>query len=50
MAPPPAETAAKTPNARFRSGPSGNVVVMSASEVGDAIAPPTPWRARAAEQ
>ncbi len=48
MAPPPAETAAKTPNARLRSGPSGNVVVMSASEVGEAIAPPTPCRTRAA--
>lgn len=48
MAPPPADTAAKTPKARFLSGPSGNVVVMSAREVGDAIAPPTPCRARAA--
>lgn len=48
MAPPPAETAANTPKARFRSGPSGKVVVIRASEVGEAIAPPTPWRARAA--
>ncbi len=47
IAPPPAETAANTPNARFRSGPSGKVVVMSASDVGDAIAPPTPCSARA---
>ncbi len=48
MAPPPAETAAKTPKARLRSGPSGNVVVMSASEVGEAIAPPMPCSTRAA--
>ncbi|CAM5741851.1 hypothetical protein SHIRM173S_02169 [Streptomyces hirsutus] len=48
MAPPPAETAAKTPKARLRSGPSGKVVVISASEVGEAIAPPTPCSTRAA--
>ena len=42
IAPPPAETAANTPNARFRSGPSGNVVAIRASDVGEAIAPPTP--------
>ena len=48
MAPPPAETAAKTPNARLRSGPSRKVVLIRASEVGEAMAPPTPWRARAA--
>lgn len=48
IAPPPAETAAKTPNARLRSGPSVNVVVIRASAVGEAMAPPTPWKARAA--
>ena len=48
IAPPPAETPANTPNARLRSGPSWKVVVISASEVGEAIAPPTPCRARAA--
>jgi hypothetical protein len=46
-APEPA-TAANTPNARLRSGPSAKLVVMSARAVGAAIAPPTPCRARAA--
>lgn len=48
IAPPPAETAANTPNALLRFGPSRNVVLISARDVGDAMAPPTPWRARAA--
>ena len=48
IAEPPTDTAAKTPNARLRSGPSLNVVVTSASAVGEAIAPPTPWSTRAA--
>ncbi|MDF9808628.1 hypothetical protein M2436_007175 [Streptomyces sp. HB372] len=45
---PPAETAANTPNARLRSGPSRKVVVISDRAVGEAIAPPTPWSERAA--
>ncbi len=45
---PPAETAANTPKARLRSGPSRKVVVISDRAVGEAIAPPTPWRERAA--
>lgn len=48
MALPPAETAANTPNALLRSGPSRKVVVISASAVGDAMAPPTPCSERAA--
>ncbi|MDH6553054.1 hypothetical protein M2162_007151 [Streptomyces sp. SAI-041] len=48
IAPPPAETAAKTPKARLRSGPSRNVVLTRERAVGEAMAPPTPWRARAA--
>ncbi len=47
IAPPPAETAAKTPKARLRSGPSRKVVLIRARDVGEAMAPPTPWRARA---
>ena len=45
MAPPPAATAPKTPKARLRSGPSAKLVVIRASEVGEAMAPPTPCRA-----
>lgn len=45
---PPADTAANTPNARLRSGPSRKVVVMRDSAVGEAMAPPTPWSDRAA--
>jgi hypothetical protein len=48
MAAPDPDTAANTPNARLRSGPSLKLVVISASAVGEAIAPPTPCRARAA--
>lgn len=48
MALPPAETAANTPNALLRSGPSRKVVVISDRAVGEAMAPPTPWSARAA--
>ena len=36
------------PIARFRAGPSGNVVVRSDRAAGDTIAPPTPCSARAA--
>ncbi len=45
---PPAETAANTPKALFRSGPSRKVVVISDRAVGEAMAPPTPWSERAA--
>lgn len=48
IAPPPADTAANTPKARLRSGPSRKVVLIRASDVGEAIAPPTPCSARAA--
>ena len=47
IAAPPPLIAAYTPIARFRGGPSGKVVVISASAVGAIIAPPTPWTARA---
>ena len=33
--------------ARLRAGPSAKVLAMSASAVGAAMAPPTPWSARA---
>src|SRR6266704_6803225 len=48
IAAPDPETAANTPNARLRSRPSAKLVVISASAVGEAIAPPTPWSARQA--
>ena len=44
---PPMLIAAYTPIARFRGGPSGNVVVTRDSAVGATIAAPTPWIARA---
>jgi hypothetical protein len=48
MAAPEPETAAKTPKARLRSSPSAKLVVIRASAVGEAKAPPTPWSARKA--
>ncbi len=45
---PEPETAAYTPNARLRSRPSAKLVVIRASAVGEAIAPPTPCSALAA--
>ena len=47
-APPAPATAPNTPKARLRSGPSAKLVVIRARAVGAAMAPPTPWRARAA--
>ena len=47
MAAPAPDMAAKTPMARLRSLPAGKVVVMSASALGAASAPPRPWTARA---
>ncbi len=46
--PPVTLIAAYTPMARFRGGPSGKVVVTSASAVGAVIAAPAPCTARAA--
>ena len=43
MAAPAPDMAAKTPMARLRSLPAGKVVVMSASALGAASAPPRPW-------
>src|SRR5215469_6806564 len=40
-------TAAYTPMARLRGGPSGNVVVTRDRAAGATMAPPTPWIARA---
>jgi hypothetical protein len=40
--------AAYTPMARFRGSPSGKLVAISASAVGEAMAAPTPWAAREA--
>src|SRR5450631_499874 len=48
IAAPEPDTAANTPKARLRSAPSSKFVVISDSAVGEAIAPPTPCRARAA--
>ncbi len=48
MAPPAPATAENTPKARLRSGPSLKLVAISASAVGEAMAPPRPCRARAA--
>ena len=39
--------AANTAVAMLRAGPLGNVVAISASPVGEAIAAPTPWSRRA---
>ncbi len=46
MAAPTPDMAANTENARLRSGPAGNVVVISASAVGEAMAAPTPCSPR----
>jgi hypothetical protein len=48
MAPPAPATAANTPKARLRSRPWAKLVVIRASAVGAAMAPPTPWSALAA--
>ena len=47
MAAPAPDMAAKTPMALLRSLPAGKVVVMSASALGAARAPPRPWTPRA---
>jgi hypothetical protein len=46
MAAPTPDMAANTEKARLRSGPAGNVVVIRARAVGEAMAAPTPWRPR----
>ena len=43
---PTPDIAAYTENARLRGGPAGNVVVISASAVGEASAAPRPCRPR----
>ena len=50
MLPPPAATNPNTPIALARSAGSVKRVIMSESETADAIAPPTPWTARAPMQ
>ena len=47
-APPATLIAAYTPIARFRGGPSGKVVAISASAAAAIVAAPAPWTARAA--
>ena len=47
MLPPPAATNPNTPIALARSAGSVKRVIISESETADAIAPPTPWTARA---